>query len=57
MKRVIAFFFTLIFIASLIGAAEIKLDIKEHTLANGLKILMIKKADVPRVGSQCIDIE
>ena len=51
MKRnfVLVFFLTLIVCSSLTGAAEIKLEVKEHTLANGLKILMIQKADVPRV--------
>jgi len=39
-------------ILALVGAgfaAEIKLDVKEHELANGLKILMIPKPGVPRV--------
>jgi predicted Zn-dependent peptidase len=33
----------------LIFSAEVTLDVKEHTLANGMKILMIQKPGVPRV--------
>jgi predicted Zn-dependent peptidase len=49
MKRTLVFFFTLLAFASLIVAAEIKLDVKEHVLPNGMKILMIQKTGVPRV--------
>jgi len=49
MKRNIVFFFTLLAFASLVVAAEIKLDVKEHVLPNGMKILMIQKSGVPRV--------
>ncbi|NQT80003.1 MAG: insulinase family protein [Candidatus Aminicenantes bacterium] len=49
MKRTLILLFTLLTFASLIVAAEIKLDVKEHVLSNGLKILMIQKSGVPRV--------
>ncbi len=49
MKRTLVILFTLLVFASLITAAEIKLDVKEHVLSNGMKILMIKKPGVPRV--------
>ncbi len=49
MKRSLIFLFTLLAFASLIVAAEIKLDVKEHVLPNGMKILMIPKPGVPRV--------
>ena len=49
MKRTLVLLFTLLVCVSLIGAAEIKLDVQEHTLSNGLRILMIPKAGVPRV--------
>lgn len=49
MKRILAFCFAVTILFSFLTATEIKLDVKEHTLANGLKILMIQKADVPRV--------
>jgi len=49
MKRSLILFFTLLAFASLIVAAEIKLDVKEHVLPNGMKILMIPKPGVPRV--------
>ncbi|MFC2142767.1 M16 family metallopeptidase, partial [Acidobacteriota bacterium] len=44
MKRTLVLLFTLLVCVSLIGAAEIKLDV-----SNGLRILMIPKAGVPRV--------
>jgi predicted Zn-dependent peptidase len=49
MKRTLVLIFTLLAFASLIVAAEIKLDVKEHVLPNGMKILMIQKTGVPRV--------
>ncbi|MGB2845180.1 MAG: insulinase family protein, partial [Candidatus Aminicenantaceae bacterium] len=49
MKRTLILLFTLLTFASLIVAAEIELDVKEHVLSNGLKILMIQKSGVPRV--------
>ena len=49
MKRILVFFFTLFVFTSLASPAEIKLDVKEHVLSNGLKILMIQKPGVPRV--------
>jgi predicted Zn-dependent peptidase len=49
MKRTLVLLFTLLAFASLIVAAEIELDVKEHVLSNGMKILMIQKAGVPRV--------
>jgi predicted Zn-dependent peptidase len=49
MKRVLVLFFAVTIFFSLVTASEIQLDVKEHTLANGLKILMIQKADIPRV--------
>ena len=49
MKRVLILLFAVTLLFSHIAATEIQLDVKEHTLANGMKILMIQKADVPRV--------
>jgi len=50
MKRIFVLFFSLLLIfTTLVTAAEIQIDVKEHVLSNGLKILMIQKADVPRV--------
>jgi predicted Zn-dependent peptidase len=49
MKRTLVLIFTVLAFASLIVAAEIKLDVKEHVLPNGMKILMIQKTGVPRV--------
>ncbi|MFB0564423.1 MAG: M16 family metallopeptidase [Candidatus Aminicenantaceae bacterium] len=49
MKRTLVLIFILIAFASLAVSAEIKLDVKEHVLSNGLKILMIQKPGVPRV--------
>lgn len=49
MKRFLVFFFTLFVFASLAAPEEIKLDVKEHVLSNGMKILMIQKPGVPRV--------
>jgi hypothetical protein len=49
MKRAQVLFLVVLVCVSLTGAAEVKLDVKEHTLANGLRILMIPKSGVPRV--------
>jgi predicted Zn-dependent peptidase len=49
MKRLLVLFFAVMIFFSFLTAAEIQLDVKEHTLANGLRIVMIQKADVPRV--------
>ncbi len=57
MKRALAFAIrvpalaalTLVVCASMILADGLRLDVKEHTLSNGLKILMIQKPGVPRV--------
>jgi predicted Zn-dependent peptidase len=49
MKRAFILFFMLLAFASFVVAAEIKLDVKEHVLPNGMKILMIPKTGVPRV--------
>jgi len=49
MKRTLTFLFTLFAFAALVAAADLKLDVKEHVLSNGMKILMIPRAGVPRV--------
>lgn len=49
MKRTFILFFTLLVFGSLAVSAEIELDVKEHVLSNGLKILMIQMPGVPRV--------
>jgi predicted Zn-dependent peptidase len=49
MKRTLFLFFTLLAFVSLAVSAEIQLDVKEHVLSNGLKILIIPKPGVPRV--------
>lgn len=49
MKRTFILFFTLLVFVFLPVSAEIKLDVKEHVLSNGLKILMIQDQGVPRV--------
>jgi len=49
MKRTLLFLFVLFAFTSLIASGEIKLDVKEHVLPNGMKILMIQKPGVPRV--------
>lgn len=49
MKRIFILFFALTLLLSPVMATDIQLDVKEHTLANGLKILMIQKSDIPRV--------
>jgi predicted Zn-dependent peptidase len=49
MKRALVLLFTLLALASLVAAAEVKLDVKEHLLPNGMKILMVQMPGVPRV--------
>jgi predicted Zn-dependent peptidase len=50
MKRTLILILGLLLISSLAGAADdIKLDVREHTLDNGLRILMIPDHGVPRV--------
>jgi predicted Zn-dependent peptidase len=49
MKRLPALLFALLALAALAQAAGIELGVKEHVLANGMKILMIQKPGVPRV--------
>jgi predicted Zn-dependent peptidase len=49
MKRNLVLLFTLFAFATLAVSAEIQLDVKEHVLSNGLKILIIPKPGVPRV--------
>ncbi|MCJ7611520.1 MAG: insulinase family protein, partial [Candidatus Aminicenantes bacterium] len=49
MKRSLVLLFTLLTLAWLAVAAEVKLDVKEHVLSNGMKILMVYKSGVPRV--------
>lgn len=49
MRRLPALLFALLALAALAHAAGIELNVKEHVLANGMKILMIQKPGVPRV--------
>jgi predicted Zn-dependent peptidase len=49
MKRILALSAVLAVLAVAASAAELTLDVKEHVLANGMKILMIPKPGVPRV--------
>jgi predicted Zn-dependent peptidase len=49
MKRTFLFLAVFIGMISLLVSAELTLDVKEHVLANGMKILMIQKPGVPRV--------
>lgn len=49
MKRAFLFLAAFFGIISLLVAAELSLDVKEHVLPNGMKILMIQKPGVPRV--------
>ena len=49
MKRAfVGFLIVLAFLSSAL-AADVSLDVKEHVLSNGMKILMIQKPGVPRV--------
>jgi len=49
MKRTIFLIFTLFVFVSLAGSQDVELDVQEHVLDNGLKILMIQHPGVPRV--------
>ncbi len=49
MKRILAFSAVLAMLAAMLPASELTLDVKEHVLANGMKILMIPKPGIPRV--------
>ncbi len=49
MKRNLILLSTLLAIATVSAAADLKLDVREHTLSNGMKILMVTKSGVPRV--------
>jgi predicted Zn-dependent peptidase len=49
MKRSLVLFLAFLVLASLALAAEVKLDVKEHVLSNGMKILMVQRPGVPRV--------
>ncbi len=48
-KRMFALAAAAFVLAALVRAADVTLDVKEHVLANGMKILMIPKPGVPRV--------
>jgi len=48
-KRILALAAAAVVLAAFAGAADVTLDVKEHVLANGMKILMIPKPGVPRV--------
>jgi predicted Zn-dependent peptidase len=52
MKRTLTVFAALVAFAAMAAfaaGADLKLDVKEHTLANGMKLLMIPRPGVPRV--------
>jgi predicted Zn-dependent peptidase len=49
MKRILTLIAALAAIVSLAPAADLKLDVQEKVLANGMKILMIPRPGVPRV--------
>lgn len=49
MKRTFILIFTLLVFVSLAVSQDVKLDVQEHVLSNGLKILMVQKPGVPRV--------
>jgi predicted Zn-dependent peptidase len=49
MRRTWLFAFIFLIIAAIVFSAEVTLDVKEHVLSNGLKILMIQNPGVPRV--------
>ncbi|MCX6564901.1 MAG: pitrilysin family protein [Candidatus Aminicenantes bacterium] len=49
MKRVLTLSLAVLALTAFVSAGAITLDVKEHTLANGMKILMITKPGVPRV--------
>jgi predicted Zn-dependent peptidase len=49
MKRFPVLLFALLALAATATAAGVELNVQEHVLANGMKILMIQKPGVPRV--------
>jgi predicted Zn-dependent peptidase len=49
MKRLFIGFLVFFALISFVVATEVTLDVKEHVLPNGMKILMIQKPGVPRV--------
>jgi predicted Zn-dependent peptidase len=49
MKRAFLFVAVFLGVISLLAAAELSLDVKEHVLPNGMRILMIQRPGVPRV--------
>jgi predicted Zn-dependent peptidase len=49
MKRSLLALLTLLAFTTLAATAAVNLDVKEHVLPNGMKILMIPKSGVPRV--------
>jgi len=49
MKRASAGMIAVLALASSALAAEVSLDVREHVLANGMKILMVPRPGVPRV--------
>jgi predicted Zn-dependent peptidase len=49
MKRTLVLFFALLILTFLAAASEVKLDVQEHVLSNGMRILMIQNSRVPRV--------
>ena len=49
MRRFFIFFISILVFTSLSFSGELKLDVQEHVLSNGMKILMIVKPGVPRV--------
>ena len=48
-KRILALALAAAVLAVFALAGDVTLDVKEHVLANGMKILMIPKPGVPRV--------
>jgi len=49
MKRLPLLLTALLALVSLAGAASVQLDVREHVLGNGMKILILPKPGVPRV--------
>jgi len=49
MKRVVTLSLAVLVLAALAAAGSITLDVKEQTLGNGMKILVIPNPGVPRV--------
>jgi predicted Zn-dependent peptidase len=48
-KRILALAAAAVILAAFVTAGPVTLDVKEHVLANGMKILMIPKPGAPRV--------